>query len=131
MNSDLLLYYAEKDIPANCSTFSLIPELGQIKKIFADKTGTLTRNQMQFRKCSIGGKSYGEGYTEISLSKAKLENQQIDENLIAEEKLLKDKFVNFVDPHNQMQKSLNSDNESEKERVYMFWKGLFLYYNFF
>ena len=33
--------------------------LFQIKYIFTDKTGTLTRNVMTFRKCSIAGIVYG------------------------------------------------------------------------
>jgi len=31
----------------------------QVKYVFTDKTGTLTRNVMQFRKCSVGGVCYG------------------------------------------------------------------------
>ena len=33
--------------------------VGQIEYIFSDKTGTLTRNVMEYRKCTIGGKIYG------------------------------------------------------------------------
>uniref|UniRef100_K3WLK8 Phospholipid-transporting ATPase n=1 Tax=Globisporangium ultimum (strain ATCC 200006 / CBS 805.95 / DAOM BR144) TaxID=431595 RepID=K3WLK8_GLOUD len=44
---------------AIANTSSLTDELGQVKYIFTDKTGTLTQNQMEFRKCSVGGVVYG------------------------------------------------------------------------
>lgn len=44
---------------AIANTSSLTDELGQVKFIFTDKTGTLTQNQMAFRKCSVGGNMYG------------------------------------------------------------------------
>ncbi|KAG6608948.1 P-type ATPase (P-ATPase) Superfamily [Phytophthora cinnamomi] len=43
---------------AMANTSSLTDELGQVKYIFTDKTGTLTQNQMVFRKCSVGGGIY-------------------------------------------------------------------------
>ncbi|KAK0567605.1 aminophospholipid translocase [Tilletia horrida] len=60
INSDLDMYYAPTDTPALCRTSSLVEELGQIEYIFSDKTGTLTRNEMEFRQASIGGYSYSE-----------------------------------------------------------------------
>ncbi|KAE8224390.1 hypothetical protein CF319_g2705 [Tilletia indica] len=60
INSDLDMYYAPTDTPALCRTSSLVEELGQIDYIFSDKTGTLTRNEMEFRQASIGGYSYAE-----------------------------------------------------------------------
>lgn len=40
---------------------NLNEELGQVSHVFTDKTGTLTCNIMEFRKCSINGYSYGLG----------------------------------------------------------------------
>lgn len=60
INSDLDMYYEKTDTPAICRTSSLVEELGQIEYIFSDKTGTLTRNEMEFRQCSIGGIQYAD-----------------------------------------------------------------------
>ena len=69
------MYHAETDTPALARTSNLNEELGQVighlfafsllinclsvplkvKHVFSDKTGTLTRNVMQFKTCSIGG----------------------------------------------------------------------------
>eukprot|EP00965_Chrysotila_dentata_P016883 559831-Pleurochrysis_carterae.AAC.2 len=52
-------------------TAVLVDELGIVSHVFSDKTGTLTQNVMQFRKCSIGGISYGAGTTEIGMARNK------------------------------------------------------------
>lgn len=56
---DKKMYYAHNNTPAEARTTTLNEELGQIKYVFSDKTGTLTQNIMTFKKCSINGKSYG------------------------------------------------------------------------
>ncbi|TDL18612.1 calcium transporting ATPase [Rickenella mellea] len=60
INSDLDMYYDKTDTPALCRTSSLVEELGQIEYVFSDKTGTLTRNEMEFRCCSIAGVAYAD-----------------------------------------------------------------------
>ena len=46
--------------PCKVNTISLTEELGQVKYIFSDKTGTLTQNMMEFKLCKIGNNFYGD-----------------------------------------------------------------------
>ncbi len=59
INWDICMFDKTTNTPAKVQTSTLNEELGQVKFIFSDKTGTLTKNYMEFRKMSIGNYSYG------------------------------------------------------------------------
>jgi len=59
INNDNKLYDKDQNKRTNVNTSGLNEELGQINAVFSDKTGTLTRNEMNFKKICILGKNYG------------------------------------------------------------------------
>jgi phospholipid-transporting ATPase len=56
------------DIYAVVQSSNLTEELGQIEYVFSDKTGTLTKNLMVFKKISVAGKAYGNNNEEEEAS---------------------------------------------------------------
>lgn len=66
ISNDMKMYDEKYDVKCQVKNSSLNEDLGQVRFIFTDKTGTLTQNEMKFFKCSIGGVTYGTGVTEIS-----------------------------------------------------------------
>ncbi|XP_017156698.1 probable phospholipid-transporting ATPase IF [Drosophila miranda] len=58
MQSDLHLYDEETDQPCQVNASNLNEELGQVNILFSDKTGTLTKNLMNFLKCYVAGRDY-------------------------------------------------------------------------
>ena len=68
MENDIQLYDSVNDEPMRVRTSVLNDDLGQVGYIFTDKTGTLTANLMQFRKCLVDGVSYGLGESDIGRS---------------------------------------------------------------
>lgn len=96
INKDLNMYHRESDTPALARTSNLNEELGQIEYIFSDKTGTLTRNLMEFFKCSIAGVMYGTGVTEIQRAAALRTGIELEE-LAPSDARVQEKGFNFED----------------------------------
>ncbi|KAE9524276.1 hypothetical protein AGLY_015315 [Aphis glycines] len=61
INNDIDMYHEESDTPAKVRSQYLNVELAKVKYIFSDKTGTLTKNIMKLKHCSIAGELYPEG----------------------------------------------------------------------
>jgi magnesium-transporting ATPase (P-type) len=59
INQDAEMYDPESDTPARARTSNLNQDIGQIEYVFSDKTGTLTRNVMEFKQCSVAGRVFG------------------------------------------------------------------------
>ncbi|KAK6043321.1 hypothetical protein COOONC_19174 [Cooperia oncophora] len=64
INVDKEMYDENSDSCAVARTSNLNEELGLVKYVMSDKTGTLTRNVMKFKRVSVAGRVYGDNETD-------------------------------------------------------------------
>ena len=63
ISKDRAMFDEELNVGAKALTSNLNEELDLVTTLLSDKTGTLTRNQMDYVECSIGGVRYGQAAT--------------------------------------------------------------------
>ncbi|KAL8038924.1 hypothetical protein ABFS82_10G003000 [Erythranthe guttata] len=68
MIGDQHMYDSSSNSRFQCRSLNINEDLGQIRYVFSDKTGTLTENKMEFRKASIWGKNYDNSYPDADAS---------------------------------------------------------------
>ncbi|KAH9875028.1 hypothetical protein J1614_004516 [Plenodomus biglobosus] len=91
--SDVQMYYEKIDYPCTPKSWNISDDVGQIEYIFSDKTGTLTQNVMEFKKCSINGVPYGEAYTEAQAGMQRRQGVNVEvEGARAREQISRDRM---------------------------------------
>ena len=111
MEFDIDMYNKKDMSGCRVQTSTLNEELGQIKFVFSDKTGTLTKNYMTFKMMSIGNDIFGnEEKSNENNEKIEIDNNNVEDNIINDKnknnKELKDKYgeitnVDFYDKDNK------------------------------
>jgi magnesium-transporting ATPase (P-type) len=83
---DRRMYHEETDTPAVARS-TIVTDLGQVKYVFSDKTGTLTQNVMRFKRCSVDGSIFG-----APVVKANPNGDDDDDDQDYDEEMLRSKF---------------------------------------
>lgn len=96
--SDTSMYYERIDYPCTPKSWNISDDVGQIEYIFSDKTGTLTQNVMEFKKCSINGVPYGEAYTEAQAGMQRRQGVDVEEESAkAQKQIAEDRVTMLAD----------------------------------
>lgn len=110
--------------PAIVRTMTLNEELGQISHVFSDKTGTLTCNNMDFRKVSINGISYGQGITEIGKASWKIQNKPIPQAVLDGEAKAQSNAVAHVSFYCENYEKEVSKASDQRDKIAYFFRVL-------
>uniref|UniRef100_A0A915AR10 Phospholipid-transporting ATPase n=1 Tax=Parascaris univalens TaxID=6257 RepID=A0A915AR10_PARUN len=84
ISQDVNLYHESADKRIQCRALNIPEELGQVQFVMSDKTGTLTENQMKFRRCYVAECDYGtETSTATTSSAATSSSSEVDHELLS------------------------------------------------
>jgi magnesium-transporting ATPase (P-type) len=116
---DINLYSKSRHCFCGVKAVSIIEELGNVNFIFSDKTGTLTKNQLQFKYCIINSKFYQ--YFKSSKSKKKQKRRLLSNRIINKKKIETKKTVLniFASKYmrNRRSNAINQVNMSKKRML--------------
>ena len=120
---DIMLYSKFRHTFCKVKTVSIIEELGNVNFIFSDKTGTLTKNQLQFRYCIIDNKYYEYERLGIKMKKNKA-NNTIHLKEVKKQKTINtfdqldlNKFGKFSDSNRNIESLLKENKHISDENV--------------
>ncbi|MED6181078.1 Alanine--tRNA ligase [Stylosanthes scabra] len=117
MSRDSRMYDAATDSRFQCRALNINEDLGQIKYVFSDKTGTLTENKMEFQCASIWGVDYSSTEPSLELGQQAECFSQVDG------KVLKPKMKVKVNQE-LLQLSKNGFRDVEGKQIYDFFLAL-------
>ncbi|KAK6928982.1 P-type ATPase, N-terminal, partial [Dillenia turbinata] len=116
MIRDTRLYDESSNSRFQCRALNINEDLGQIRYVFSDKTGTLTENKMEFQCASIWGTNYSGGKPSSQDNHGGYSSQ-------GNGKVLRPKVVVKTDP--ELQRILRSEKETKKgKNVHNFFLAL-------
>ena len=108
---DIYLYSKSKHCFCGVKAVSIIEELGNVNFIFSDKTGTLTKNQLQFKYCIIRNKYYEY----IKIGKARKKKVFLDDSQkkVSKKKIIyKKSLFDFLDNNHYKSRRSNVINQA-------------------
>ena len=103
---DKSMYHEDTDTAAVARS-TTVADLGQVKYVFSDKTGTLTQNVMRFKRCSVDGSIFGEPVVKVNPGGEDEDTDYDDEVMRSKYHELKQLLIGTI--------SLNAKDEADDE----------------